>query len=153
MVVCTSYIMLGLACLATAISLIQEGLMLKAEKMKNKMGLGKAAKVRFDDVSVRERVYRDSSGYFVGLDGADTVDKIEIEAQPDEESSRPSTARTDIPDGGEEEEDDDGDIPGQVDNEDNEEEAGEDDGEEEEETPEDEDGDAAPEEENMDDDM
>ena len=72
--------------------------------------------------------------------------------QPDEESSRPSTARTDIPDGGEEEEDD-GDIPGQVDNEDNEDEAGEDDGEEEEETPEDEDGDAAPEEENMDDDM
>merc|ERR1712073_116000 len=138
MVVCTSYIMLGLACLATAISLIQEGLMLKAEKMKNKMGLGKAAKVRFDDVSVRERVYRDSSGYFVGLDGADTVDKIEIVAQPDEESSRPSTARTDIPDGGEEEEDDDGDIPGQVDNEDNEEEAGDDDGEEEE-TPEDED--------------
>ena len=83
MVVCTSYIMLGLACLATAISLIQEGLMLKAEKMKNKMGLGKAAKVRFDDVSVRERVYRDSSGYFVGLDGADTVDKIEIVAQVD----------------------------------------------------------------------
>ena len=71
--------------------------------------------------------------------------------QPDEESSRPSTARTDVPDGGEED-GDDGDIPGQVDNEDNEDEAGEDDGEEED-TPEDEDGDAAPDEENMDDDM
>ena len=76
MVVCTTYIMLGLACLATALSLIQEGLMLKAERMKNKMGLGKAAKVRFDDVSVRERVSRDSSGYFIGLDGPDSVDPV-----------------------------------------------------------------------------
>ena len=31
MVVCTTYIMLGLACLATVLSLIQEGLMLKEE--------------------------------------------------------------------------------------------------------------------------
>ena len=50
--------------------------MLKAERMKNKMGLGKAAKVRFDDVSVRERVSRDSSGYFIGLDGPDSVDPV-----------------------------------------------------------------------------
>ena len=73
MVVCTTYIMLGLACLATALSLIQEGLMLKAERVKNKMGLGKAAKVRFDEVKPRERVSRNAEGYFVGLDGPDSV--------------------------------------------------------------------------------
>ena len=50
MVVCTTYIMLGLACLATVLSLIQEGLMIKAERMKNKMGLGKAAKVRIKSI-------------------------------------------------------------------------------------------------------
>ena len=77
MVVCTTYIMLGLACLATVLSLIQEGLMLKAERMKNKMGLGKTAKVKLDSVNVRERVYKDASGYFVGLDGADKIDTIE----------------------------------------------------------------------------
>ena len=51
--------------------------MLKAERMKNKMGLGKTAKVKLDSVNVRERVYKDASGYFVGLDGADKIDTIE----------------------------------------------------------------------------
>ena len=37
MVVTTVYTMLGLACLATVMSLIQEGLTLKAERMKRKM--------------------------------------------------------------------------------------------------------------------
>merc|ERR1711976_585151 len=113
MVVCTTYIMLGLACLATALSLIQEGLMLKAERMKNKMGLGKSAKVRFDDVAVRDRVARDSSGYFIGLDiGPDSQDPVTSVGDPTEEddSSRPQTARTEVPD-----DEEAGDIPGQVD--------------------------------------
>ena len=89
MVVCTTYIMLGLACLATALSLIQEGLMLKAERMKNKMGLGKAAKVRFDEVMVRGRVSRDSSGYFIGLDtGPDSEDPVTSVGDPTDEVSR-----------------------------------------------------------------
>ena len=89
MVVCTTYIMLGLACLATALSLIQEGLMLKAERMKNKMGLGKSAKVRFDEVLVRGRVSRDSSGYFIGLDtGPDSEDPVTSVGDPTDEVSR-----------------------------------------------------------------
>ena len=67
MVVCVTYCMMGLAMLATAMSLIQEGLILKAERMKKKMGLGESAKVVIETVTVRERVNRDSNGMFVGL--------------------------------------------------------------------------------------
>ena len=76
MVVCVTYCMMGLAMLATAMSLIQEGLMLKAERMKKKMGLGKNAKVMIETVTVRERVNRDGNGMFVGL-GFDSVDPVE----------------------------------------------------------------------------
>jgi hypothetical protein len=76
MVVCVTYCMMGLAMLATAMSLIQEGLMLKAERMKKKMGLGKSAKVVIETVTVRERVNRDGNGMFVGL-GFDSLDPIE----------------------------------------------------------------------------
>lgn len=76
MVVCVTYCIMGLAMLATAMSLIQEGLMLKAERMKKKMGLGKSAKVVIETVTVRERVNRDSNGMFVGL-GFDSVDPVE----------------------------------------------------------------------------
>ena len=93
--------------------------MLKAERVKNKMGLGKAAKVKFDNVSVRERAYKDSSGFFVGLDGPDKVDSIETVS--DETSPRPtsgmSTARTEVPDEENVEEIDDeqeGDLPGTI---------------------------------------
>ena len=44
------------------------------------MGLGKTAKVKFDNISVRERVYKDSSGFFVGLDGATKIDTVETVA-------------------------------------------------------------------------
>ena len=77
MVVTTVYTMLGLACLATVMSLIQEGLTLKAERMRRKMGLGKAAKVRLETITARERVFRDSSGYFVVLDGFDGIDTVQ----------------------------------------------------------------------------
>ena len=76
MVVCVTYCMMGLAMLATAMSLIQEGLMLKAERMKKKMGLGKNAKVMIETVTVRERVNRDGNGMFVGL-GFDSVDPVQ----------------------------------------------------------------------------
>ena len=77
MVVTTVYTMLGLACLATVMSLIQEGLTLKAERMKRKMGLGKSAKVKLETITARERVFKDANGYFVGLDGFDGVDSIQ----------------------------------------------------------------------------
>merc|ERR1719341_304555 len=79
----------------------------------NKMGLGKAAKVRFDEVAVRGRVNRDSSGYFIGLDpGPDSEDPVTSVGDPtdEEDSSRPQTARTEVP-----EDEEAGDIPGQVD--------------------------------------
>ena len=126
MVVTTVYTMLGLACLATVMSLIQEGLTLKAERMRKKMGLGKSAKVKLETITARERVYRDANGYFVGLDGFDGIDTVEAVGETqvvthhsvhvihyrcqDEEEARPasgvSTARTEV---GEETE-----IPGQV---------------------------------------
>merc|ERR1719510_1399597 len=111
MVVTTVYTMLGLACLATVMSLIQEGLTLKAERMRRKMGLGKSAKVRLETITARERVFKDANGYFVGLDGFDGVDSIqpvEEGAKEDDEDMRVSTARTEVEDGGEAE------IPGQV---------------------------------------
>ena len=75
--------MMGLAMLATAMSLIQEGLMLKAQRMKNKMGLGKSAKVMIDTVTVRERVTMDANGMFVGVsfDAVDDVETLENENQ------------------------------------------------------------------------
>ena len=99
MLVSVTYCMLGLACLATAMSLIQEGLMLKAERMKKKMGLGASAKVMIEQVKVRERVNRDSSGMFVGLE-CDKVDDVEItrdtEApRPESSLSNPATEVTD----------------------------------------------------------
>jgi len=113
MVVCVTYCMMGLAMLATAMSLIQEGLMLKAERMKKKMGLGKSAKVVIETVTVRERVNRDSNGMFVGL-GFDSVDPVE--SLGDEEqavSPRPgsvlSNALTEVTDT------EPADLPGQVD--------------------------------------
>ena len=84
MVVTTVYTMLGLACLATVMSLIQEGLTLKAERMRRKMGLGKSAKVRLETITTRERVFKDANGYFVGLDGFDGVDTV----QPVEEGAK-----------------------------------------------------------------
>ena len=54
--------------------------MLKAERVKAKMGMGKTAKVRFEEIKYRERVTKDGSGYFIGLDAdkvvVDTVNEI-----------------------------------------------------------------------------
>merc|ERR1711892_1262713 len=87
--------------------------MVKAERMKKKMGLGKSAKVVIETVTVRERVNRDSNGMFVGL-GFDSVDPVE--SLGDEEqavSPRPgsvlSNALTEVTDT------EPVDLPGQVD--------------------------------------
>lgn len=112
MVVCVTYCMMGLAMLATAMSLIQEGLMLKAERIKKKMGLGKSAKVVIETVTVRERVNRDSNGMFVGL-GFDSLDPIENLGDEEQAvSPRPesglSNALTEVTDT------EPSDLPGQV---------------------------------------
>ena len=57
--------------------------MLKAERMKKKMGLGKSAKVVIETVTVKERVNRDSDGMFVGL-GFDSVDPVETLGEKEE---------------------------------------------------------------------
>merc|ERR1712066_774520 len=98
--------------LATAMSLIQEGVMLKAERMKKKMGLGKSAKVVIETVTVKERVNRDSNGMFVGL-GFDSVDPVENLGDEEQAvSSRPgsglSNALTEVTDT------ELSDLPGQV---------------------------------------
>jgi len=112
MVVCVTYCMMGLAMLATAMSLIQEGLMLKAERMKKKMGLGKSAKVMIETVTVRDRVNRDSNGMFVGL-GFDSVDDVHTLGDIEQATSpRPgsslSNALTEVTDT------EPADLPGQV---------------------------------------
>merc|ERR1712130_141488 len=55
MFVCVTYCAMGLAVLATAMSLIQEGLMIKAERMKKKMGLGRGELITIETIKVRER--------------------------------------------------------------------------------------------------
>merc|ERR1712117_604730 len=99
MVVTVTYCMMGLAMLATAMSLIQEGLMLKAQRMKNKMGLGKSAKVMIDTVTVRERVTMDANGMFVGV-SFDDVETLENENQGEElrPNSSLSNALTEVTD-------------------------------------------------------
>merc|ERR1712079_148199 len=75
MVVCVTYCMAGLALLAMCMSLIQEGLMIKAERMKNKMSGGKKT-VTIDTINIRERASRDANGLFVGL-SFDSVAEVE----------------------------------------------------------------------------
>jgi len=67
MFVCVTYCAMGLAVLATAMSLIQEGLMIKAERMKKKMGLGRGELITIETITVRERAGRDGDGKFVGI--------------------------------------------------------------------------------------
>merc|ERR1712013_300566 len=67
MFVCVTYCAMGLAVLATAMSLIQEGLMIKAERMKKKMGLGRGELITIETIKVRERAGRDGNGNFVGI--------------------------------------------------------------------------------------
>merc|ERR1719350_877623 len=76
MVVCVTYCMMGLALLAMCMSLIQEGLMIKAERMKKKLGGGKQALVSIEDIQVRQRAAKDAEGNFVGL-SFDSLDKVE----------------------------------------------------------------------------
>merc|ERR1712012_344127 len=99
MVVCVTYCMAGLALLAMCMSLIQEGLMIKAERMKNKMSGGKKM-VTIDTINIRERASRDANGLFVGLsfdsvaevesiategDDLDPVDNGEVSPPPSEQ--------------------------------------------------------------------
>ena len=46
MTIAVSYTVIGMALLSMKISLIQEGVTLKAQAMRNKMGFGKSAKVK-----------------------------------------------------------------------------------------------------------
>ena len=65
-------------------------------------------------MNVRDRVGRDGAGYFIGLDGPDSVAPVQTLDQPENEENpgtRPSTARTDVP---EDSVEDDTEIPGQV---------------------------------------
>ncbi|XP_023347171.1 TWiK family of potassium channels protein 7 [Eurytemora carolleeae] len=77
MCISVSYIMFGLAFLSMDISLIQENIMLKADRLKRTMGLNNSKRIRIDKVSVRERLYRDNNGVFVGLSGPDSVSIVE----------------------------------------------------------------------------
>jgi len=67
MFVCVTYCAMGLAVLATAMSLIQEGLMIKAERMKKKMGMGRGEMITIETITVRDRAGRDENGKFVGI--------------------------------------------------------------------------------------
>jgi len=85
MMVTVAYCIFGLALIAMTMSLIQEGITMKAQRMAKKMGLGKLAVVQLDVVTVRERVSRNSSGFFVGLavDSEDAVESIKEDATID----------------------------------------------------------------------
>merc|ERR1712130_439324 len=122
MVVCVTYCMAGLALLAMCMSLIQEGLMIKAERMKNKMSGGKKL-VTIDNIQIRERASRDANGLFVGLsfdslaevesiatEGED-LDSVEADLDPIVEENVDEEEPA-----AEENEEQPEDMPGQVDN-------------------------------------
>jgi len=122
MVVCVTYCMAGLALLAMCMSLIQEGLMIKAERMKNKMSGGKKL-VTIDNIHIRERASRDADGLFVGLsfdslaevesiatEGED-LDSVEADLDPIVEENVDEEEPA-----AEENEEQPEDMPGQVDN-------------------------------------
>jgi len=80
MLVCVTYCAMGLALLAMCMSLIQEGLAIKAERMKKKITGGKK-KVEIDEIKVNEKRanYDAEKGLFVGLtfDSEDPVEQLD----------------------------------------------------------------------------
>merc|ERR1719394_2076415 len=80
MLVCVTYCAMGLALLAMCMSLIQEGLAIKAERMKKKLTGGKK-KVEIDEIKVTNKRanYDAEQGLFVGLtfDSEDPVEEID----------------------------------------------------------------------------
>lgn len=115
MVVCVTYCMAGLALLAMCMSLIQEGLMIKAERMKNKMSGGKKL-VTIDNIQIRERASRDANGLFVGL-SFDSLAEVESIATEGEDLDPVEADLSSAADEENVDEEQPEDIPGQVDNE------------------------------------
>jgi len=115
MVVCVTYCMAGLALLAMCMSLIQEGLMIKAERMKNKMSGGKKL-VTIDNIMIRERASRDANGLFVGL-SFDSLAEVESIATEGEDLGPVEADLSSAADEENVDEEQPEDIPGQVDNE------------------------------------
>jgi len=115
MVVCVTYCMAGLALLAMCMSLIQEGLMIKAERMKNKMSGGKKL-VTIDNIMIRERASRDANGLFVGL-SFDSLAEVESIATEGEDLDPVEADLSSAADEENVDEEQPEDIPGQVDNE------------------------------------
>ena len=83
--------------------------MIKAERMKKKLGGGKQALVSIEDIQVRQRAAKDADGNFVGL-SFDSLNDVEplggeevVEGMEDETVSQAPTEVTDA-----------GDLPGQV---------------------------------------
>jgi len=80
MLVCVTYCAMGLALLAMCMSLIQEGLAIKAERMKKKITGGKK-KVEIDEIKVNNKRanYDAEKGLFVGLtfDSEDPVEQLD----------------------------------------------------------------------------
>jgi len=98
MFVCVTYCAMGLAVLATAMSLIQEGLMIKAERMKKKMGLGRGELITIETIKVRERAGRDGNGNFVGIscDEESPVAPVEEAADNEEDAASVRTQEEEL---------------------------------------------------------
>jgi len=114
MILAVSYTVIGMALLSMTISLIQEGVTLKAQSVGKKMGFGKTAKVKMDIVNIQKK--KDvKDGLFI-MDSVEDKHENEdtfndVEDLKDPESLSPSTAATSLTSIKES-------IPGMVDNED-----------------------------------
>jgi len=114
MILAVSYTVIGMALLSMTISLIQEGVTLKAQSVGKKMGFGKTAKVKMDIVNIQKK--KDiKDGLFI-MDSVEDEHENEdtfndVEDLKDPESLSPSTAATSLTSIKES-------IPGMVDNED-----------------------------------
>lgn len=117
MTIAVSYTVIGMALLSMTISLIQEGVTLKAQAMKNKMGFGKTAKVKMDTVSIQKRretkdgcfimdTENDTEGLLSNVEDFNGVDDFN-----DVETQEPSTSATSLASIKES-------VPGTVDNDD-----------------------------------
>merc|ERR1719427_1785352 len=137
MIICVVYCSIGLAFLAMAMSLIQENIMLKTERMKRKMGLGKKKDIRIEEIKRRERYEKDSSGFFIIDTDVETARTLEEDdASVMEEELAPDT---DMPEEEAEVEDLENEEEGDEGNEDDEEDGEEDEDDEDDDDDDDED--------------
>lgn len=109
------YCCLGVAFLAMNISLIQENVMLKTDRVKKSLGLQNKKQLEIEPVTVKERLTRNSKGEFVGL-SADHEDSVEVIVSEMDTARRDSVVTRDMTEVTETE--DVAALPGQVENDD-----------------------------------